>query len=217
MRIYDISKESRPRERLAAFGVESLSDAELLSIIFSTGTRGENVVDMSNRLISEYGVSKLFDCSLQELVKIKGIGEAKAMKILAINEISKRKGIVNKKQRISSAMDVFYLFKDEFLGKVKEYFYILLLDTKNNIISKEQISVGILDASIVHPREIFRPAIKNSASRVILIHNHPSGDPSPSEEDLSITSKLIEVGELIGIDVLDHVIVGDSYWSYVEH
>lgn len=217
MKVHDIAKESRPRERLEVFGAESLSDAELLSIIFGMGTKGNNVIDMSNALISEYGFSNLFECSLTELQKISGIGKSKAMQIVSIGEILKRKNSFKKKKtKISKAKDVFDLFFDKMKDEKKEYFFIVLLDTKNNIISVEKISTGILDASIIHPREIFKPAIKNSAARIILVHNHPSGDPHPSDEDLSITRKLIDIGDLIGIEVLDHVIIGDSYWSYIE-
>jgi DNA repair protein RadC len=217
MKLHDIDKESRPRERLLTFGIDSLSDAELLAIIFGMGTRGENVIDMSNRLISEFGLVGLFDSSLKELQKIKGIGQAKAMQILAIHEIGKRRNIsMKKKRKITKAGDVFDLFYDKLKDEQKETFSIILMDVKNNIISCEEISTGILDASIVHPREIFKPAIKNSAARIILVHNHPSGDSSPSEEDIDITKKIIDAGEIIGIEVLDHVIIGEDYWSYVE-
>lgn len=217
MKIHDIVAESRPRERLESFGAESLSDAELLSIVFGIGTRGSNVIDMSNSLITKFGLQKLFECSISELKEVPGIGKAKAMQIISIGEIAKRKDAkITKKDKITKARDVFDLFYPKLKDEKQESFFIILLDTKNNIISVEKISLGILDASIVHPREIFKPAIKNSASRIILVHNHPSGDPQPSEEDLSITRKLIDVGELIGIEVLDHVIIGDNYWSYVE-
>lgn len=217
MKVHDIVAESRPRERLEAFGAESLSDAELLSIIFGMGTRGSNVIDMSNSLISKFGFSKIFDCSVFELQEISGIGKAKAMQIVSIGEIFKRINLPNKnRKRIQSAKDVFELFSQKLKNEKKEFFFTVLLNTKNKIISVEKISTGILDASIIHPREIFKPAIKNSASRIILVHNHPSGDPRPSEEDLSITRKLIDAGDLMGIEVLDHVIIGDNYWSYIE-
>lgn len=216
MRIKDIVKESRPRERFLLNGAEALSDAELLALILRTGSISENVVDMSNRLISEYSLTGLFDCSIQELKKIKGIGESKAIQLLAINEISRRKNSNEKLiQKITCAHDVFDLFKEKVRGKSKEHFYVVLLDTKNKIISTHETSVGILDATIVHPREIFKDAIKSSASRIVLVHNHPSGDPAPSEEDLHITRKLIDSGELLGIEVIDHVIIGgDEYYSY---
>lgn len=218
MKIKDIIKESRPRERLERFGPEALSDAELLAIILRSGTKNENVIDLSNRLISKYGLDKLFSCELIELCKIKGIKMGKATQIISIKELSKRiDSINNKREKITKAQDVFDIFKSKLKDEKKEHFFIVLIDTKNKIIKTEKVSTGILDASIVHPREVFKPAIKNSASRIILIHNHPSGDPSPSEEDLEITRKLSDVGELIGIEVLDHVIIGEqTYWSWVE-
>jgi DNA repair protein RadC len=218
MKILEMEKNSRPRERLENFGVESLSDAELLSIILRTGTKFENVIDMSNRLIALYGIDELFNCTINELQKIKGIGKGKAMQLLAVSEIGKRVRLKEKrKQKISSAKDAFNLFEEKLKSEKQEHFYIILLNTKNNVISIQKVSLGILDASIIHPREIFKPAIRNSASRIILIHNHPSGDPTPSEEDIEITKKLKESGELIGIEVLDHVIIGDgTYWSWVE-
>ncbi|MBT4376820.1 DNA repair protein RadC [archaeon] len=218
MKILDIARESRPRERFEIFGPENLSDAELLAIILRTGNKQENVVDLSNKLIAKHGLNKIFECSIKELQEINGIGKAKAIQLLVINEISKR--CISSKQKspkIKSAKDAFELMHPKLSNLKKEYFKIILLDTKNKVIGIEQISVGILDASIIHPREIFKPAIKNSASRIILIHNHPSGDPTPSIEDLDITRKLTEVGELIGIQVLDHVIIGDkSFWSFNE-
>ncbi len=218
MKILDMDKNSRPRERLEQFGVQSLSDAELISIFLRTGTKSENVIDMSNRLISLYGIDELFNCTIKELEKIKGIGKGKAMQFLAISELVKRiKLKEKKKKRISSGKDIFDLFEERLKSEKQEHFFTVLLNTKNFVISIQKISTGILDASIVHPREIFKPAIRNSASRIILVHNHPSGDPEPSEEDLDITNKLKESGELIGIEVLDHVIIGDGkYWSWLE-
>jgi len=218
MKISDIPKESRPRERFITFGPESLSDAELLAIVLRSGTINENVIDMSNRIISAYGLYNLFESSISELQKIKGIGVAKALQILSISELWKRKESFKKQTKIiKSSKDIYNLFSDKLKGKSQEYFYIVMLNTKNKVIGIKKISLGILDASIIHPREIFKPAIKNSAARLIMVHNHPSGDPTPSEEDIVITKKLIEAGNLIGIEVMDHVIIGDSnWWSYVE-
>ncbi|MFA7708449.1 MAG: DNA repair protein RadC [Candidatus Pacearchaeota archaeon] len=213
MKILDFPKQNRPRERFLKLGPEALSDAELFAILLRTGTKGENVIDMSNRLIAEYGLNKLFECSLKELQEIKGIGPSKAMQILTIAEIQKR---INQSKhpikKITCAEDVFNYFHERLKDKKEEHFYILMLDTKNNIINEQLISKGILDASIIHPREVFKPAIKNSASKIILVHNHPSGDPSPSNEDLEITEKLTNAGEEIGISVLDSVIVGKERW-----
>lgn len=219
MKIQDLPDSSKPRERFLKFGPEALSDAELFAIILRTGLVGENVIEMSNHLISKFGkLTKLFDSSLSELQEIKGIGQNKAMQVLAIAELGKRYDQENNSiRKISCAEDVFKYFHRKLKDKKQEHFYILMLDTKNNIIKEEEISKGILDASIVHPREIFKPAIKNSASKIILVHNHPSGDPNPSSEDLDITEKLIKSGEEIGISILDSIISGDSnYWSWVE-
>lgn len=219
MKILDITKENRPRERFLLKGPEALNDAELLALILRTGTINENVIDMSNRLISQFGLDKLFNCSLKELQEINGIGPAKAIQLLAISELNKRiSAIENPVVKITSAKDVFNLFKERLKEEKQENFIVLLLSNKNNIIRQETISKGIIDAAIIDPREIFKPAIRNSASRLILIHNHPSGDPSPSQEDRDITEKIIEAGDLLQIAVLDHVVIGrDNYWSWKEN
>jgi DNA repair protein RadC len=229
MKIKDLPNSSKPRERFIKQGPEALSDAELFAIILRTGVRGkknekgelmpgENVIEMSSRLIKEYGLDKLLDCSLKELQEIKGIGPAKAMQILTIAEIQKR---INQARvpvkKIGCAEDVFNYYKDRLADKKEEHFYVLMLNSQNNIIGEQLVSKGILDASILHPREIFKPAIKNSASKIILIHNHPSGGPNPSQEDLDITEKIIKVGEEISIKVLDHIIIGkEEFWSWKE-
>jgi DNA repair protein RadC len=219
MKILDIPKENRPRERFLKYGSGALSDAELFAILLRTGSKGENVIDMSNRLITEYGLDKLLECSLIELQKIKGIGPSKAMQILTIAELQKRiNHSKNPVKKIKCAEDVFNLMHDRLKDEKQEHFYIIMLDTKNNLIVEPVlISKGILDASIIHPREVFKPAIKNSASKIILVHNHPSGIPEPSQEDLGITNKLMKTGEELGINILDHVIIGwDNWWSWLE-
>ncbi len=216
MKIKDLPEQNRPRERFLKYGPETLSDSELFAIILRTGTLDENVIDMSNRLIAEYGLDKLFECSLKELQEIKGIGPAKAMQILSMFELLKRHNQAKKPvKKISCAEDVFNLFHERLKDKKEEHFYILMLNTQNYIIGEELISKGTLDASIIHPREVFKPAIKNSAAKIILVHNHPSGDCNPSKEDDEITEKLMKAGDEIGIKVLDGVIVGgNSYWSF---
>ena len=190
-----------------------------------TGTRGskkgpaENAIEMSNRLIAEFGLNKLFECSLKELQEIKGIGQSKSMQILVMNEILKR---INSAKtpviKINSAKDVFDLFHERLKDEKQENFYILMLNTQNNIIGEQLVSKGILDASIVHPREVFKAAIKNSASKIILVHNHPSGSCEPSKEDLEITKLASESGELLNIQLRDHLIIGkDKYWSWFEY
>ena len=218
MKIKDLPEQNRPRERFLKHGPEFLSDSELFAILLRTGNKQENVIDMSNRLIAEYSLNKLFECSLKELQKIKGIGPSKAMQILTIAEIQKRiNQSKNPVKRISCAEDVFNLMHERLKDKKEEHFYVLMLDTKNNLIGEQLISKGILDSSIVHPREVFKPAIKNSASKIILVHNHPSGDPSPSQEDLEITEKLMNAGKELGIKVLDHIILGgEEWWGWKE-
>jgi len=213
MRIKDISKENRPRERFLKRGPEALSEAELFAILLRTGSKGENVIEMSNRLINEYGLDKLFECSLKELQEIKGIGPSKAMQILTIAEINKRCNLSKKPiKKITCANDVFDLFHERLKDEKQEHFYLIMLNTKNHIIGEHLVSKGVLDAAILEPREVFRPAIKNAASRIIILHNHPSGDPTPSEEDIDITKRLIEAGKMVNIQLLDHVIIGDGGW-----
>jgi DNA repair protein RadC len=218
VKIKDFPKDNRPRERFLKQGPEALSDAELFAILLRTGSKGENVIDMSNRLIAEYGLDKLFDCSLKELQEIKGIGPSKAMQILTIAEIQKRiNQSKNPVKKISCAEDVFNYFYERLKDEKQENFYILILNNQNNIIKEQLISKGVLDAAILHPREVFKPAIKNSASKIILVHNHPSGNPEPSPEDLDITKQLIDAGKLIDIKILDHVIIGEGkWWSWLE-
>jgi len=218
MRIKDLPNDSKPRERFVKYGAEALSDAELFAILLRTGTKNENVIEVANKLISEYGLDKLFECSLKELEKIKGIGPSKAMQILTIAEIQKRiNNSKNPVKKISRAEDVFNYFYERLKDEKQENFYILILNNQNNIIKEQLISKGVLDAAILHPREVFKPAIKNSASKIILVHNHPSGNPEPSPEDLDITKQLIDAGKLIDIKILDHVIIGEGkWWSWVE-
>ena len=213
MRIKDISLENRPRERLEKQGPSVLSDAELLAIILKTGNKTENVIDMSNRLISKYGFDKLSMCSLTELQEINGMGSAKACQIIALFELNKRHSYSKTQGKpIKTAKDVFEHCSPKLSSSDREHFMILHLDTKNRVIKDEIVSVGALTGTIAHPREVFKSAIKESAHSVILVHNHPSGDPTPSDEDLKMTERLLEAGEILGIKVLDHVIIGKGAW-----
>ena len=219
MRIKDISLENRPRERMEKQGVHVLSNSELLAVILQKGTKEENVIDMSNRLISKYGVNRLSSCSLKELQEIKGIGKAKASQIIALFEFNKRFNISkNNGISIKSAKQVYDYISPKFVDADKEHFIILHLDSKNKIIKDEIVSIGTLNSSLIHPREIFKSAIKESANSVIVVHNHPSGDPEPSTEDKLVTKKLFDAGELLGIKVLDHVIVGkNGFYSFKDN
>lgn len=218
MKVKEMPEQNRPRERFLKYGPQTLSDAELMAIILRTGTIQENVIDMSNRLIKEYSLEKLFDCSLKELQEIKGIGPSKAMQILAMAELGKRYSQTKFTTKFfSSASKVYEFMREKLEDKKQENFVVMLLNNRNYLIDDILITKGVLNASIIDPREIFKPAIKHSASRIILVHNHPSGDSSPSKEDIEVTKNIIEAGELLGIKVLDHVIIGkNSYWSWKE-
>ena len=216
MRMEDIALENRPRERLKFNGLNVLSDAELLAIILGAGTYGENVVDMSNRLITKYKFDNLNSLSLKELMKIKGIGEAKACKILSAFELSKRikAGKIAEKV-VHNASDIANHYMEKMKDFKKEHLIAVFLDSKNKIIKDEVISIGTLDSSLVHPREVFKEAIKNSAAAIILVHNHPSGDCEASEEDRMITEKMIEAGEMLNIKVLDHLVIGGNRYESI--
>ena len=216
MLLKQISRENRPRERLEKHDASILSDAELLAIIMQKGTKGENAVDMSNRLISMYTLDGLSSCSLTELQEIKGIGKAKACQILALFELNKRFTFAKKNgEPIKSPKDVFE-YAYPFLSNLdKECFMVLHLNSKNEVIKNEIVSIGILNASLVHPREVFKSAIKESANSIILVHNHPSGDTTPSKDDEEVTTKLFDAGDLLDIKVIDHVIITKSgYYSF---
>ena len=213
LKIKDIALEQRPRERLKIHNSDSLSDAELLAILLQNGSKGENVIDLSNRLISTFDLGKLNSLSLNELMKIKGIGLAKASKIIAAFELSKRinSGKICEKV-VKNPSDIVKYYMEKLKDLKKEYFIAVFLDSKNKIIKDEVISIGTLNSSLVHPREVFKEAIRNSANSIILVHNHPSGSVEPSEEDYRVNKVLIETGNLVGIKVLDHLIVGEDKW-----
>lgn len=219
--IKDLPLSERPREKLYSYGVESLSNAELLAIIIRTGYGNMTAIDLAQEVINmdSRGLSHLAEVSLEELTAIKGIGNCKAAQILATIEIGKRinRWGAHEKTKVNSPIILVNLLMDEMRFLKQEHFNIAILDTKNQIIAIENISIGTLNASIVHPRDVFNVAIKRSANSIILIHNHPSGDPQPSNEDINITHRLVEVGDLLGIKVLDHVIIGDNkYISFKE-
>ncbi len=213
----------RPRERLLSKGAESLSDAELLAIIIGSGSfsSGMNAVETGRALLKKYEtLEKIGLAAPEELMSIKGIGPTKASKLVAVFEIARRLATKNIAPgfRILSSKNVFEFLRGKLAGQKKEFFYTLLLNGKNRILKCENISIGSLTTSIVHPRESFLPAIKYSAAAVIFAHNHPSGDPTPSQEDRLITRRLFEAGEILGIKVLDHVIIGDNcYYSFADN
>ncbi len=215
-------EDERPREKLQKQGAESLSDAELLALIIRTGDHasGQSAIDLGRNMLQTFGdLRRLSSAGFSELCEVKGAGPAKSASILAALTLANRvmTDRLQSLERFTSPQQIFNHFHFRFRDRRKEYFLILLLDSKNRIIREEQVSEGSLNQSIVHPREVFRPAIRESAAAVILVHNHPSGDPTPSREDREITRRLREGGELLGIRVLDHIIIGDgSYLSFVE-
>jgi len=216
--VHDLPPGERPRERLLKLGSEALSAQEVLALILGRGIKGESVIEISQKLLSRFGNLKgVANASVEELTQTKGIGPAKAAQIKAALELSKRlEADVGEKPQpiLKSPEDVAAVVRSQLKGKKKEHFLVLCLDTRNRLINRKLVSIGSLDTSIVHPREVFKEAVSASAASVIFVHNHPSGDPEPSKEDVELTKRLAKAGEIIGIDVLDHIIVCDkSYLS----
>ncbi|NDK10371.1 JAB domain-containing protein [Candidatus Gracilibacteria bacterium] len=210
--IRDLPPSERPRERLQKFGAEALSAQELLALILGRGIAGESVMVTVQRLLSTFGnVKAISEASLEELSQVRGIGLAKAAQIKAAFELAKRSEVeVGEKIFIKTAEDAVKLVKPKLKDKKKEYFLILSLDSRNNLIKISEISIGSLNANLVHPREIFKEAIQALANSIILIHNHPSGDAIPSKDDIDITKQLIDAGEIMGITILDHIVIGNQ-------
>lgn len=216
-------ESDRPREKLLEKGPEALSKAELLAIILRTGeaSTGQSALDHGRALMTHFEDSfrRLEEASVKELCMIKGIGPAKAAQIKAALEIAKRfaQEEIKRGEQFRSSADVFNHYREHLGSLKKEEFRVLLLDAKNRKIKDVRVSEGSLTSSLVHPREVFNPVIRESAAAIILIHNHPSGDPLPSQEDLQITRRLREIGEVMGVRVLDHVIIGKGrYVSFVD-
>nr|WAH99785.1 MAG: DNA repair protein RadC [Candidatus Methanoperedens sp.]WAH99969.1 MAG: DNA repair protein RadC [Candidatus Methanoperedens sp.] len=211
LRIIDIPAEDRPSNRLMSNGSASLSNAELLSIILKSGSVAENAINLSQRVLSQFDLKQLSAIDMTQLMKIHGIKSGKAAQIVACFELARRLEMFDSssKFKINSPEDVYRRLYPTMRESKKEHFVELCLDTKNQIIREDTISIGSLNANVVHPREVFRTALIESAAHIIVAHNHPSGDPTPSREDIEITKKLVETGKIMGIDVLDHVIIGD--------
>jgi len=219
--IKDLPGETRPRERLLAEGAENVSDVELLAIIIGGGTPEDTALDIAKKLLSEYGGwRQLAKCSPVELMeRVAGIGRARAAAICAALAIAHRYAAQKPAMGsvVKSSAQLFAYLREKFQGRGREQFIAVLLDTKLRILREVQISTGSLSEAIVHPREVFRAAVRDSASKVIFVHNHPSGDPEPSEQDRALTTRLCQAGSVVGISVLDHMIIGrDSYYSFAE-
>jgi DNA repair protein RadC len=212
--IHDLPVNERPRERLQKYGAEALSAQEILALIMGRGIAGESVTVTAQRLLSQFGSLKgIAAASIEELSQVKGIGSAKASQIKAACELANRLDSYpesDKQPVVKTPEDVVSLVGGRLKDKKKEHFLVLLLDTRGRLIRQSEISVGSLDSSIVHPREVFKEAISASAASVIFVHNHPSGEPEPSEDDVKLTERLVQAGEVMGIEVLDHVIVGSN-------
>ncbi len=212
LRMREVHEADRPRERFLRQGPESLSNQELLAILLRTGTKNESVLSLANRILVQFEkLHALKHATVEEMMEIKGVGEAKAIQILAAIELGKRlaQKELDNKYTIRSPEDAANFLIPELAPLQQEHFVALYLNVKNQILHKQTIFVGSLNASIVHPREIFRVAIRRSAAAIIVAHNHPSGNPSPSPEDIDVTKRLIEAGQILGVDLLDHLIIGD--------
>jgi DNA repair protein RadC len=215
MKIKDLKKIDLPREKLAKYGVDKLKDYELLALLLGSGIKGLNVLELSKKIlikIKKIGIKKI---TLKDLIEIKGLGPAKASQVFAVLELGKRLNMENKLE-ILSASDV-WNFCADIRALQRENFIAFYLDTQNCLIERQTISIGTLNASLVHPREVFEPALSFHAASIIIAHNHPSGELEPSVEDKEVTKRLMEAGGIIGIDVRDHIIVSkNGYFSFKE-
>lgn len=220
LKIKDIPKNERPKEKLLTYGAEVLSNSELLAIILRTGMVGENVLELSNRLLSELeGLDGILSATFDDITSIKGIKDAKASQLLALAELFKRfrtLKAMHKDIKITSPKDVANLLMGEMDDLNQEVLKVILLNTKNIVIGTRDVFKGSLNTSIVHPREIFKQAINKNSASIIICHNHPSGDPTPSQEDINITLRIKECGNIIGIQLLDHIIIGKNKFISLE-
>ena len=220
MKIKEIPKNERPVERLLSCGSELLSNEELLSILLRTGNREYSAKDLANLILKECD-GNLSDINYQVLKKINGIGDSKSASVLAALELGKRANMVVNSinnVKITSALFVYQYYSSIFCNKNQEYFYCIYLDSNKIVIKDRLLFIGTLDYSVVHPREVFKEACLCSASSIICIHNHPSGNVFPSRNDIEITNRLIDIGNIMGIKVVDHVIIGkNKYYSFLEN
>ena len=220
--VRDLPEEERPREKLIRQGAASLSDTELLAILLRTGTSSVSVLHLAEEVLAKYqdkGLVSIMNISPQEIASVHGVGLAKAATIVAAVELGRRLSTraAQKQEKIEGPEDVARYASPLLRFEQKEHFLVMLLDVRNRVLAMPTVSIGSLTASVAHPREIFREAIRYSAANMILIHNHPSGDPTPSREDVQITKQMMKAGEIMGIPVLDHIIIaGDGFLSLKE-
>ena len=221
--VRDLPQEERPRERLATLGAEALSLPELIAILLSRGIAGESVMMTSQKLIAHFGsLENLQEASLEDLQNIKGLGFAKACQIKACLELARRLGNATKQKTLSYKEkqknppdEVYNLVKKNISNHAKEHFVVVSLDTRNKILGIDTVFIGTLNSSLVHPRETFEIAIRRHAAGIVVAHNHPSGDPEPSDEDIKVTDLLLEAGKVMGITMHDHLIIGkNKYFSF---
>src|SRR5690625_5118232 len=210
--IRDVPREERPRERLLKYGAKHLSNQELIAILLVSGTKDESVMSLAHRVLMHFeGIKLLKEATIEELTAIKGIGPAKGVLILAAIELGRRLNTFKPMEltTIRSPKDGANYVMEEMRTLNQEHFVVLFLNTKNEVIHQETIFIGSLNSSIVHLCEVFREAVKRSAASIICFHNHPSGDPTPSQEDIHVTRRLADSGKMMGIELLDHIIIGD--------
>ena len=219
--INNLPEEERPREHFVKYGKDSITNEDLISIILRTGTKNHSVKELSKNILTKIeDITDLKELTIPKLKEIKGIGNAKAITLLAAIELGYRVHQIksNKKQKpIQSPEDIYNLFKPILKEKKQEHFYVIFLNNKKEIIDYKLLFKGSLNISIVHPREIFKEALKYSAASIICVHNHPSGDPKPSIQDITITKRIKKVSETMGIPLNDHIIIGDNYYSFSEN
>ncbi len=220
--VHALPKEERPRERLKRLGPEALSQQELLAIIIGRGAPNKSVLTIAQDLLVKFkNIQAISQATVEELSQVDGIGEAKALQIKACFELARRQDLnkdVLLENYLENSKSVIELIQNQLKDKTKEHFKLIMLNTRNKVINIADISTGTLNASLVHPREVFIEAIKHHSCAVILVHNHPSGEAEPSNDDLKITKRLKEAGNIIGIEVLDHIIIGkDNYFSFKDN
>jgi DNA repair protein RadC len=221
LKVKELPIDDRPREKLILKGPQSLSDAELIAILLRTGTKGKSVIEVAQNLLIKENLAILAGKSIEYFTKSNGIGKDKAATLSAAFELAKRVKISEKwysNKKITSPNDLAEIFIPLLRDEIKEKFIVVCLNSSNQIIKFETISIGNLNSSIVHPREVFKVAIENNSASIFLVHNHPSGNSEPSREDINITKRLVDAGNIFDIKVLDHIIIaGENYTSFIEN